>query len=306
LNPARVFLELAPITVGIVLTATGVLKAARPRVFRAHVSALGWIPDSLHKATVVSACFLEGFWGAALITGYRQSLLFPLSIFFFAVLSAISWIAVKSGRTEDCGCYGGVIRPSIYQSVGLNIVYSFLLALAWLRPASPDHSDIWRLAVAAAVATSFAAAAALRLDANSAYSPVSPLQPGKRWNTRWSGGRAINTNGEVLISFLGPECPHCKKWVKIANAMVKSPMLPEVLGVVSVDESRLRQFRDDHEIQFPLARVSVSRMLSLAPAVPTTVLVNDGAIERIWIGNMPADFSERFISAFFAKSEATV
>jgi hypothetical protein len=156
------------------------------------------------------------------------------------------------------------------------------------------------------VATSFAAAAALRLDTNSAYSPVSPLQPGKRWNTRWSGGTAINTNGEVLISFLGPDCPHCKKWVKIANAMVKSPMLPEVLGVVSVEESRLRQFRDDYEIQFPLARVSVSRMLSLAPAVPTTVLLNHGAIERIWVGNMPSDFSERFITAFFAKSEATV
>jgi hypothetical protein len=40
-------------------------------------------------------------------------------------------------------------------------------------------------------------------------------------------------------------------------------------------------------------------MSRLAQAVPTTLLVEDGKIQRMWIGRMPPEFVERFRRAFF-------
>jgi hypothetical protein len=105
--------------------------------------------------------------------------------------------------------------------------------------------------------------------------------------------------GEVLISFLGPDCPYCKQWVKVANAIAQSSSLPSPFGVVAASREAVDGFIKDHGIRFPLGVISPSLMTRLARAVPTTALVVSGVITEIWVGQMPPEFVGRFRRAFF-------
>lgn len=274
-------------------------KAYRAPLFAAHLRSLGWFPAVAIPAITSTICGLEAAWGILLISQIAGSVVLPGSIALIAALSLVTWYSVKSGKTEDCGCYAGFVRPSLSQSLSLNFVYIALLTGAMvLGPVSTfGVGEALYGAAGAAIVTALIAVISLRR--NSEGTNASPLEPGRSWNAKWSGGFKPPAESEILISYLGPECPYCKRWIKVANAMASSPELPSVVGVVAVGVDRLERFGREHDIRFPVKRIRASEMTKIAPAVPTSVLVNRGKIEEVWMGDMPPDFVTRFISAFF-------
>jgi hypothetical protein len=295
-------LIVGPWIVGATFLWTGTIKAIAPHVFSAHLTQLGWIPARLNGYAVVAAAALETAWGAALILGVAPGVLLPVTVVVLAILTALSWWGVKSGKTTDCGCYGGFVEPSIAQSIIVNAALGALVIAAWLVVPRSLSAPLWKLAVAggAGLAAGSLATASQRFVAKNGrfLIDMSPLKVGRRWRSRW-GALPDGQRKELLVSYLGPDCPHCKKWVRVLNAMQQKSELPRVAGVVATTHEALENFVETSGIRFPITTISQTLMNRLVWGVPTTVLVSRGRIQQQWSGNMPPDFYERFKHAFF-------
>lgn len=300
------WLIVGPWIVGATFLWAGAIKAIAPHVFSAHLTRLGWIPPRLNGYAVVAAAGLESAWGAALILAIVPALLLPATAVLLAILTAISWWGVKSGKTTDCGCYGGFVEPSIKQSVALNAVLAALVIAAWLVVPHSSITPAWKLAVIALAGIAAAALATVsqRFVAKNGRFMIetSPLKVGRRWRSRW-GALPDGAQKELLVSYLGPDCPHCKKWVRVLNAMQQTSDLPRVAGVVATTHEALENFVETSGIRFPITTISETLMNRLVWGVPTTVLVSGGRIQKQWSGSMPPDFYDRFKHAFFPSEE---
>lgn len=297
-----------PRIVGAVFLWTAVIKAITPHTFFRHLANLGWVPNSLLATAVTAAAGLEAGWGVALLLGAAPGVVLPVTLILLCVLSAASWWGVHSGRVSDCGCYGGFIRPSIGQSVGLNFLFACLVVGALDRARDTQFTSVQQLAVLGATLSAVALAAwTQRFNARHGRPllDTTRLKVGRRWRHSWAGSATRGVNGEVLVSYLGQACPHCQQWVRVLNAVDQSPVLPTVVGVVATSTERLETFVNQRGIRFQMASVSQTLMGHLAEAVPTTVLVDAGRIQRVWVGPMPSDFFERFRAAFFPEAAET-
>ena len=299
-------IRLGPILVGLVFVSTGVMKAISPHTFSAHLLNLAWIPRYLVPAAVTVVAGFEVGWGVALIIDFSPGVFLPATILVLILFSAVTWWAVRSGQATDCGCYGGYFQPSVPQSLALNAVFCVLAGSAWFAGARASSFALWQLltvvgsCVAAIMFTEFSQRVARKtgeplIDTN-------PMKIGRTWRDSWAGGVTMNRTGEILVSFLGTDCPYCLEWVRVANAIAQSPKLPEVVGVTATSRERLDDFITHHGIRFPVGIVSRSLMGRLIQAVPTTVLVKNGMIEKLWAGTVPPDFVDRFRRAFFPDS----
>src|SRR5687768_6144888 len=275
-------ISIGPRLVGLTFLWTALIKAVAPETLARHLFRVGWVPDNLVYPGVTAIAALEAGLGVALILLVAPGVLLPFTVALLVVLSAISWWSVRSGRASDCGCYVGMIQPSIGQSVALNGLFAALVILPWLTGERAVTARGWELAVIAGVTivvgifTDVTRRWPIKHD--KPLFDLNPLKVGKRWRHRWAGGATAGLSGEFLVAYLGPHCPHCVEFVKIANVMVQSPALPIVIGVVAVSRDALDAFVQERNIRFPVVSISESLMIRLADAVPTVAVVKDGII----------------------------
>jgi hypothetical protein len=298
-----------PLIVGAVLLWTGMIKAVAPGTFHRHVASLDVLPGALLSPAVTVAASLETGLGAALIVGLVPGITLPASIAMLIVLSAVSWWGVDTGKAVDCGCYGGFVQPSIWQSLGLNGVFSLLLIPEWIARFNDTEVVAWQ-ALVVLCTTLFVAVftEATQLYERKRGRPLintNPIKVGAKWQHRWAKGATSQMDGEYLVALLGPNCPFCQQWVRVGNAIAQSPSLPSVVGVIGDTKQTIERFRSDHGVKFPIAEISPSLMARLADAVPTTVHVVSGRINGIWAGQAPPEFVHRFKLAFFPTSGGT-
>ncbi len=288
---------------GAIFIWTGAIKAVSPHTFRDHLRALGWLPEARLPLLVTAGAALEVAWGVAIITGVAPGFIIPASIVVLALLSIISWLGVRSGRVDDCGCYGGFLQPSIWQSIGINSSLAGLLAYRFLVGPGDVHISSWQIAAALIALLSAGGFAQWSQHHETLHGTppfaASPLVVGAAWRNKWAANLTKGVEGEFLVAMLGAQCPYCKQWVKIGNATIHSPILPRVFGVMGGSSGKRDDFVSEHRVQFPVAAVSNALMGRLARAVPTTVRVEGGVIRDIWVGQMPPEFVVRFRDAFF-------
>jgi len=296
-------LILGPRIVGATFLVAGAMKAVAPYGFSRHLASLGLIPQRFLPVAVTVTAAVEAGLGVALLTAADSSIVWPSTLALLFGLSALSWWGVRSGKATDCGCYGGYFRPSIQQSLGLNAVFAIMVSVPWLLGLGSATISGGQVAsiFAATITAGMVAAWVQAFEARNGRPPfdLSPLKSNRRWRHGWAAGMTSGLSGETLVSFLGPECPHCRRWVRVLNAIDQSPQLPKVIGVTAASRQKLDQFVAEQGIRFPVALVSRSLVNRLTRAVPTTVLVEGGKIRKLWMGELPAEFFERFRTAFF-------
>ena len=298
------WISAGPWIVGATFLWAGGIKAIAPHVFHKHASRFGWIPWRFIQYAVTAAAGLEAGWGMALILGVAPAVVLPATAALLVVLTGISWWGVRSGRTTDCGCYGGFVVPSIAQSIMLNGAFTALVLLAWLVAPSIGPVAGWKLAMAAGMAVLFGAFAAIgqrhRAKTGQMWIETSPLRVGRRWRSSW--GASVPGDGrEMIVSYLGPECPYCKQWVRVLNAMHHAPGLPRVSGVIAASQQTLEKYVETAGVRFPVTTIPESLMSRLVWGVPNTVLVVSGTIQERWV-QMPEEFFVRFRAAFFPQA----
>ena len=294
--------------VGAIFVVAALMKVAAPFSFYRHLARLDLKLGRLLRVIVPVAIGLEGGWGLALLVGLMPHLALPFTAAALVMLTGFTWWSVKSGKTEDCGCYGGFISPSIGQTVALNGLYLLLIAGAWAFLPQPSAVAMWKVAtvVFGAILIGGTADYALRSEFRTgvALFTPSPLKAGRQWKPRW-GGTTLPPGTSQIVSYLGPDCPYCKRWVRALNVIHESPALPPVTAILSSSRQTIDEFVRETGVRFPIATVSDAKMRRLAPSVPVTLLIEDDTIQEVWSGTLLSEsFSNRFRAAFFPLNAA--
>ncbi len=278
--------------VGAIFLVTGIVKALNSKSFIRHTARYGLLSGKVVPETAIGFIGLECALGVALLLHEFPEWLVPGSIVLLLCLSALTIWATSSGRTEDCGCYGGLLVVTPKQSILLNLGYILLLELAWLYPASNNHTTTWQwvLALVALVAGS-------TFGWQSREKPLvdfSRLKMGNRWNPNWLKDTPQDLQqGSYLVVFLTKNCPHCKKWVPLLNVMSTQKDLPNVLGILSLTNEEIEAFKAEHLVRFPIVRMDKLLFGYMANAFPTIVVVEEGVISNKLTGDIPKEFFDR-------------
>ncbi|MFP4412716.1 peroxiredoxin family protein [Coleofasciculus sp.] len=289
--------------VGAVLLVTGVVKSLRSQPFILHNYRYGLLPLQIVLPVAIAFIGLESALGVALIFHEFPQWIIPVSIILILILSALNFWSTSSGRTEDCGCYGGLLVITPKQSLLLNLSYILLLAIAWRYPLKDHHTETWQWILALIVLASTSTMG--WLSRNKPLVDFSRLKTGNRWKRRWLKDSPHDLQqGSHFVVFLSKNCPYCKKWIPLLNIMNAQKDLPQVTGIMSLTQEEIETFKSEQRIRFPV--VSMDKLLFgyMVEALPTAVLIEDGRISSKWIGRIPEEFINR-IKQYYEKALVT-
>lgn len=283
--------------VGVVVLFSGLTKVIDSGKFVRHVFQYRLIPTSLLFFASMLFISIEAGLGMALMLHMWPQWLVPLSILLFIGFAALTIWGTRSGRIEDCGCYGGLLAVSPKQSVMLDGIYSLILLLVFLFPVRGYETGIWKIVLSAIVML-----LALGVSLKSVHEPLvefSRLKKGRLWKATWlTDKRDDMSAGTHFVVFLDRECIFCKRWVPFLNVINVEPELPKVSGVMSLSTQSLKEFKKEHMIRFPIARMDRFLAATMTSAFPTAVLIENGRIVEKWVGEMPEKYLES-VKQFF-------
>ena len=178
----------------------------------------------MNIGVAIAFTILECVLGIALILRLFPQWLFISTIVLLLLLSGLTYWSTSTKRTDDCGCYNGLIDISPKQSLLLNAVYITLMGLAWFYPVA----DI--LTVSQQVTALFISLATSSLLTAVSYiyywknkKPILDLEllkVNRSWQPQWLKEYAESlTTREKLVVFLMPGCPTCKNWLKVLKVV---------------------------------------------------------------------------------------
>lgn len=278
--------------VGVVLLTSGLLKAVDAKTFSRQLARYRFVPPRHQRVAIAIIIALECALGAALIVQCAPSLVLPSTMIVLAVLAAFTLWAEKHRHIEECGCYGGILVLTPMQSVGLDAVYIALVLLAWATHPLATATEPWR--VVAVAATGVIAGSLSTFSHREALVDLTRLRRGRRWNPNWiERGVHDITRGSHFVVFLSNDCPWCKRWVPLLNILGSQPDLPQVTGVMSIDDAEVEAFRKTYLVRFPIAYMKRKLSSAMLTAYPTAALVENGTIVEKWEGKMPEEFLQR-------------
>jgi hypothetical protein len=283
--------------VGLVFLFSGALKVINAKPFIEHVHKYGVIPPRAVLNAALAFIGLELALGAALALCLFPQWLIPGTILLLLVLTGLSLWGAASGKIEDCGCYGGLLLFTPRQSALLNLGYILLLGVSLSSPASEYDAVPWK--ISAALLVFIAAVVLARRSLQNPLLDLSRLKPGKTWKAGWLKDISQDLRqGDHFLVFMSKDCSYCKEWVPLMNVMGTQKDLPDVMGIMSVTDSEMEEFKSRHLIHFPIARMDKLLFRSMTDAYPTAILLENGVISNKWMGEMPKDYFER-IKQFF-------
>ena len=280
---------LATFIVGLVFLVTGTVKALSSLKFIQHIAEYRIFSPRLIVPVAVTFIGIECALGIALILHEFPEWIVPGTAILLVLLSIITFWSTSTGRTEDCGCYGGLAIITPTQSILLNVVYVSLMGLAFYYPVANYETATWQWIVALV----FLVLGSLFAQ-QSQQNPLvdfSYLKEGKQWKKIWLKNISQDLqNGTHFLVFLGPECPYCKRWVPLLNIMNANPDLPNVMGIMTLNEAGIKEFKAKHLVHFPVVTMNKILFSYMVDGVPTAVLVKDGKMDSISMGQMPQEY----------------
>jgi len=291
--------------VGVVLLFSGFVKAIDSGAFVGHVVQYRLIPPPLVLMACLAFIGLESALGTALMLHVWPQWLVPISILLFSGFAALTLWGAKSGRVEDCGCYGGLLALSPNQSAMLDAAYVLILAVAWMFAVQDYRTGAWKLILTAMVLGVSIAVSIKSLQG--ALIDFSRLKKGRHWKAKWLQNSPNDlSNGSHFVVFLDKECSWCKRWVPLLNVINVQPELPRVTGVMSLNDQEVEAFKNEHLIRFPIAYMDKFLTATMTSAFPTAVLIEDSQINEKWTGEMPKaylDSIKQFYESIWPQTE---
>lgn len=287
--------------VGAIFGLAALLKAFEATELMIHVGKLLTLPPRFFRwirRAVPVAIALEGMLGVALIVALWPRWLIPAAFFLVLIFAGVSLWGVKSGRVEDCGCYGGpiVVTPAV--SLLLDAVYAAMLGAAWYFGIEASYAR-WKLDVVMAVGAALGILAEVALrHGESSRGPLvdwSPFRVGRPWRSRWLGdpSRFPLAEGEHVVAFMAPDCPTCKSWLKPLAFAHGHTELPDVVAAYGANEEEVERLRSEFSLPFPTVALGRWPMRRLSRHLPRGVVVEHGMMREVWRGGMSEAFVER-------------
>jgi len=266
---------------GIIFLMSAISKLVAPGLFEITIMEQG-IFTSREIVAYLSRFLIvmELFLGLALFQSfYLKNIILPLSIFILLAFTILLSFSVFAGDTNNCGCFGEVIKMSPLQAIIKNIFLIFIgMILFRLQGNNSTKIYIPILILVVSFGTVFGIAPIKSYD-NLVFTQYTNFE---------NEGRVDLTNGNNLVAVFFIECEHC---IETAQEIVK---LENETGNISnlyilfagEDSDSIHSFIDKTQIDHPYFRIPLEDFFGLIGNSPPRIYwLKDGKVKEYWDDN---------------------
>ena len=277
----------AAVLLGSVLIFGALTKVAAPQSFVATVESFGLLPSRAALAMSTALIGSEFALGLLLVTGLFRRVAAWLNLMVMMVFVAVLSDAIRTGRTEDCGCFGEAIKMTPKQEIFVDVV---LIALTFLvvwrgrdrvfgTPAQ-RHGLAWGAFVVGCAAFLLSGptpvgVASIEMDEEQLLA-LSRAEP----------PLALPEDG--LLYLFSADCDHC--WAYAGGVQMAHDRLGNftVVGLTFSEDHAIEEFREFFTPSYPIHRISEAAFNKLTDEYPGAIWIHGGQIGGAWSGFVPS------------------
>ncbi len=232
----------------------------------------------------------ELFVGASLLLPFFLKKIFlPLTIATLAAFILLQvYQLIFGAQTEDCGCFGELIKMSSTESLLKNII---LLGLSiYLFRVTRDEKR--NVIVPSIIALASVAAVLL-------FAPVHGNYDGNFAKfTKFEGAGLVDlTSGDKLVAVFNADCEHCQETARELGELAKnSANFPEIyILMFSESDSAISAFSKKTDTDYPYHLITEDEFFDLIGNSPPRIYwLQDGKIKAQW----DDEFAKNILTAF--------
>jgi uncharacterized membrane protein YphA (DoxX/SURF4 family) len=240
----------------------------------------------------------ELFLGAALFFPfYLKRVILPLAILTLVAFTLLQGYQLTFGdETQDCGCFGEMVKLSSTESLSKNVV---LLGLSlWLFKITREEKRHFILPSILAVAslTAVFLFAPVRRNYDETFAKYTKFERASRVDL---------TSGDKLVAVFNAECEHCQAAAReLGELAAKRANFPPIYVLMfSENEAAISAFAEKTHTNYPYHLISTDEFFNLIGASPPRIYwLHDGKIKARW----DEDFANHILAAFDIKATARI
>ena len=224
---------------------------------------------------------LEIILGTALLFNIWPRLVLPATFaVILAFLSVTAWNMV-AGLSEDCGCFGKLVRLNPAVEVVVELVLLFITFVAWRFTQSGVGTGRFKTALlGAAVVVGvglpylFPESRPKVFAREGVGSYVGDLKPDRL--------NADLAKGDYFLALIETDCEHCQAAMSKLNDLAQSQATPKLVAVCPNSPEELGLLKAKMAVNFPVGFVPVRKFLLLNPEIPALLWVKQGIVRHSW------------------------
>ncbi|MCI0329638.1 MAG: DoxX family membrane protein [candidate division Zixibacteria bacterium] len=274
--------KFARIIIGLVFILAGVAKAMDLNFF---YYVLKTFPLGLSDPALLwlarGFIALEIILGTALLFNIWPRLVLPATFIVMMVFLAVTAWNLMGGLSEDCGCFGKLVRLHPAVEVVVEMVLLFITVVAWRFTQPGGGTGRFKTALmGAAVVVGiglpylFPESRPKIFAKEGVGSYVGDLKPDRL--------NADLAKGDYFLALIETDCEHCQAAMPKLNELAKSHATPKLVAVCPNTPEELDWLKAKMRLDFPVGFVPVRKFLLLHPEIPALLWVKAGVVRHSW------------------------
>lgn len=224
---------------------------------------------------------LEIILGTALLFNIWPRLVLPATFAVMLVFLAVTTWNLVGGLSEECGCFGKLLRLNPAVEVVVELVLLFIAFVAWRF--TPPGADAGRLKTAL-----MGAAVVVGFGLPYLFPESKPKMFAKEGLGSYVGDlkpehlNADLAKGDYFLALIETDCEHCQAAMPKLNELAKSRATPKLVAVCPNSPEELASLKAKMTVGFPVGFVPVRKFLLLNPEIPALLWVKEGIVRHTW------------------------
>jgi thiol-disulfide isomerase/thioredoxin len=270
--------------IGLIFLLSFIFKAYQINDFFELISKYNIVRNPyLIKLAAFATLFIEGLFGLALISKYRQKtfILFSSIGILFAFSIIIIW-GLRYGDISDCGCFSSLIRMSPEVSILKNIIMIVILFTYWGNIKGcfgTNYIKVNFIAFSMIIVTLYG----IILLNNKAYPLSISFLKYKQFKYLGENIEINLSKGIYLVVFTNPTCEKCKEEIDKINQLNEKAGNITFIAFVQKNENKENELFTVDDLSFPyklLNENDIRKYINSSP--PQAFLLKDGNIIKSW------------------------
>ena len=274
--------KVARIIIGFVFIVAGVAKAMDLNFFYYVLKTfpLG-LSDPMLLWLARGFIALEIILGTALLFNIWPRLVLPATFAVVLVFLAVTTWNLLGGLSEDCGCFGKLVRLNPAVEVIVELVLLFITFVAWRFTQPGGGAGRFKTALmGAAVVVGFglpylfpeSRPKVIAKEGVGSY--VGDLKPDRL--------KVDLAKGDFFLALIETDCEHCQAAMSKLNELAKSHATPKLVAVCPNSPEELDSLKAKMAVDFPVGFVPIRKFLLLNPEIPALLWVKEGIVRHTW------------------------